>query len=134
MTFTNCDVCAQPINSGKEAYVEWQEVRTPNGYESMNFKIVHYIPYSPIRNCYADRHGERPNGYRSLEFNSIIDASGSKLLSKVGHQLSCLEMADTSSWREFCKRVALIKCNLHRGVDGWNSDRISLLRTKYEKW
>ena len=107
---TECDTCGEWIESAEEAYFEWREIRDDisNIYQT-DFAIVHFYPFSPVGNCYADRFGKFIEGYMSLPFRSLLRADHHFLTFNMTGVVQHIRMAPTPEWNEFRERFRLLR-------------------------
>ena len=104
-----CDFCNFPIRETEHAYVEWSWLGGYTGHEGVNFGVVHKPHVSPVGNCYADRLGDRPEGYMSFALSTLELVDGKLYFPDLDDNLVNLHFKDTPEFREFCARVHLSK-------------------------
>tara|TARA_B100001123_G_scaffold423943_1_gene534715 strand:- start:510 stop:854 length:345 start_codon:yes stop_codon:yes gene_type:complete len=102
-----CDFCNFPIKEAKHAYVEWSWLGGYTGHEGVNFGVVHKPHVSPLGNCYADRNGDRPEGYMSLALSTLELVDNSVYVPDFNDKLVNLHFKDTAEWREFYAKVQI---------------------------
>ncbi len=111
---TECDACGEWIESAEEAYFEWREIRDDiSNVIQTDFAIVHFYPFSPVGNCYADRFGEFIEGYMSLPFRSLLRADPHYLTFFMCDEINHLAMSPTSEWNAFRERFRLLRFTTH---------------------